>query len=163
MGKAVTRKSAGRDMATSSVSRRDRHQRWSHGAKRTSHVPSTSHNPPGLVGIHRLANRALLVSLLISSILCVLELQVRLNTSHTYKALQDARTMQQLFMDSRAQLMAALGTLDASGPMEQGDLSTNQDPEPLLLPPPSNRQVKRLELFENPGRWLNAGPILRGY
>ena len=121
-------------------------------------------NPPGLVGIHRLANYGLLLSLLISTILCVLELQVRLKASRTYTALQDAHIMQQLFMDSRAQLMAALGTVDASGQAEQGDRSSSQALEPLLLPPPPSRQWRPREaLFRHLGRWIKAGPVLRGY
>lgn len=154
MGKVVPRKS---------VSRRGRRQRWSHGARRTVSAPGASPTPSGLGGIHRLANRGLLVSLLLSSVLCVLELQVRLNMSRTYAALQDARTMQQLLLDSRSQLVAALGTVDASGSTDQGDPLTGQDSEPLLLPPPPNRQLKRWSLFENPGRWLKAGATLRGY
>lgn len=125
---------------------------------------SRRHNRPGLVGIHRLANYGLLLSLLISTILCVLELQVRLKVSHTYTALQDAHTMQQLFMNSRAQLMAALGTIDTSGQAEQGDRSINQALEPLLLPPPPSRQLKpQGPLLLNLGRRIKAGPILRGY
>ncbi|KKZ13143.1 MAG: hypothetical protein TQ37_04650 [Candidatus Synechococcus spongiarum 15L] len=160
---AVTRKSAGGDLATSSVSRRGRRQRWSQGAKRTAPVQRTSNNPPGLVGAHWLANRALLMSLLIPTVLCVLELQVRLNVSRTYTALQDARTMQQLLMDSRAQLMAALGTVDASGQREQGGLATRRDLEPLLLPPPPSRQLAHPSPFRRPARWIKAGPMLRGY
>ena len=163
MGKAVPRKSAGRPMALSSVSKRGRRQRWSHGGKRTVPVPDTSPTPAGLGGIHWLANRVLLVSLLLSTVLCVLELQVRINMSRTYTALQDARTMQQLFLDSRSQLVAALGTADASGSTEQGDLLVGQDPEPLLLPPPPNRPLQRRSLLDNPGRWLKAGAVLRGY
>ena len=160
---AITRKSAGRDPATSFVSRRGRRQRWSQGAKRVSPASRANNNPTGLAGIHWLANRALLLSLLIPTVLCVLELQVRRNLSRTYTALQDARTMQQLVMDSRAQLMAALDTLDVSGQTEQGGLSTSQDPEPLLLPPPPSQQVKHRSLFQNLARWIKAGPALRGY
>ena len=94
-------------------------------------LPAPAPTPSGLGGIHRLANRGLLVSLLLSSVLCVLELQVRLNMSRTYGALQDARTMQQLLLDSRSQLVAALGTVDASGSTDQGDPLTGQDSEPL--------------------------------
>jgi len=150
-------------MALSSVSRRSRRQRWSHGVRRTAPVPDASPTPPGLGGIHWLANRALLVSLLLSSVLCVLELQVRFNMSRTYTALQDALTTQQLLLDSRSRLMAALGMIDASGPTKQGDLSVRQDSEPLLLPPPPNRQLKRRSLLENPARWFSAGAVLRGY
>lgn len=160
---AITRKSAGRDTAQSFVSGRGRSQRRSQGAKRASPAPRANNNPPGLAGIHWLANRALLASLLIPTVLCVLELQMRRNLSHTYTALQDARTMQQLLMDSRAQLMAALDTIDVSGQTEQGGLSIGQDLEPLLLPPPPRRRLKHRSPFQNLGRWIKAGPVLRGY
>lgn len=159
---AVTRKSAGGNTAMS-ASRRGRRQRWSHGAKRVSPVPRTRSNPPGLAGLHWLANRALLLSLLISAVLCVLELQVRIKFGRTYPAFQDARTMQERFMDSRAQLMASLGNVDAVGQTDQGGLSTSKDLEPLLLPPPPIRSLKRQPLFRNLGRWIKAGPMLRGY
>lgn len=169
---AITRKFAGRHTAAvppprrdgpSWVSGRGRRQRWSQGAKRVAPAPRAGNNPPGLAGIHWLANRALLVSLLISTVLCVLELRAQRNLSRTYTALQDARTMQQLVMDSRAQLMAALDTVDVSRQTEQGGLSTSQDLEPLLLPPPPIQQLQHRSPFRNLGRWIKAGPGLRGY
>ena len=160
---AATRKSAARNMAMSSFSKNDRRQNLSR-TKRTAPVPRTSCNPPGLAGIHWLANRVLVVSLLVSAILCVLELQARLNVSRTYTALQDARTMQKLVMDSRAQLMAALGSTDASEQTNQSDLSSNQKHEPLVLPPsPKSSYLKSQSLLENLARWIKAGPVLRGY
>lgn len=163
MGKPVPRKSAGGPMTMSSVSGRGRPQRWSHGVKRTVPVPGSNAAPTGLRGIHRLANRVLLASLLLSTVLCVLELQVRLNMNRTYTALQEARTMQELYLDSRSQLVAALGTVDGAGTTEQGDGLAGQDPEPLLLPPPPRRLLKRRPLLASPGRWLNADAVLRGY
>lgn len=163
MGKPVPRKSAGGPVAMSSVSGRGRPQRWSHGVKRTVPVPGSNPAPPGLRGIHWLANRVLLASLLLSTVLCVLELRVqRLNLS-TYTALLEARTMQQLYLDSRSQLVAALGTVDGAGTTEQGDDLAGQDPEPLLLPPPPSRLLKRRPLLTSPGHWLNADAVLRGY
>ncbi len=163
MGKPVPRKSAGDPMTMSSVSRRGRSQRWSHGVKRTVPVSDSNPAPPGLRGIHWLANRVLLASLLLSTVLCVLELQVRLNMNRTYTALQEARTIQQLYLDSRSQLVAALGTVDGAGTTEQGDGLAGQEPEPLLLPPPPSRRLKRRPLVASPGHWLNADAILRGY
>ena len=163
MGKPVPRKSTGGSMTMSSVSRRGRPKRWSHGAKRTVPVPDANPAPPGLRGIHWLANRVLLASLLLSTVFCVLELQVRLNMNRTYTALQEARTMQQLYLDSRSQLVAALGTADSAGTTEQGDGPAGQDPEPLVLPPPPSQLLKRRPLLASPGRWLNAGAVLRGY
>ena len=124
--------------------------------RKSAPVPGTNPTPPGLRRIHRLANRGLLASLLLSSILCVLELQVRLNMNRTYTAIQEARTMQQLYLDSRSQLVTALST-------EQGDRLATQSSEPLLLPPPPSPQARRRFLWVNPGRWLNAGAVLRGY
>ncbi|WP_143324529.1 hypothetical protein [Candidatus Synechococcus spongiarum] len=147
----------------SSVSRRGRPQRWSHGVKRTVPAPGANPDPPGLRGMHRLANRLLLASLLLSTVLCVLELQVRFNMNRTYTALQEARTMQQLYLDSRSQLVAALGTADGAGTREQSDGLAAQGPEPLVLPPPPSRLLKRRPLLASPARWLNAGPVLRGY
>lgn len=163
MGKSIPRKSPDGPMTVSSVSGRGRPQRWSHGGKRTVPVPRANPAPPGLHGIHRLTNRVLVASLLISTALCVLELQVRLNMSRTYTALQEARTMQQLYLDSRSQLVAALGTVDGDGTTEQGDGLAGQDPEPLVLPPPPRRLLKRRPLLASPGRWLNDGIVLRGY
>ncbi|WP_152535162.1 hypothetical protein [Candidatus Synechococcus spongiarum] len=159
---AITGKSA-HDTGRTSVSGRDRRRRWSQGAKRVSPVPRANSNPPGLAGIHWLANRALLVSLLIPTVLCVLELQMRRNLSRTYTALQDARTMQQLVMDSRAQLVAAPDAIHVAGQTGQGGLSASQSIEPLLLPPPPDRPLKHRSLFRRLGRWIKAGPALRGY
>lgn len=124
--------------------------------RKSAPVPGTNPTPPGLRRIHRLANRGLLASLLLSSVLCVLELQVRLNMNRTYTAIQEARTMQQLYLDSRSQLVTALST-------EQGDRLATQSSEPLLLPPPPSPQARRRFLWVTPGRWLNAGAVLRGY
>ncbi|MCY4054908.1 MAG: hypothetical protein OXF67_03385 [Cyanobacteria bacterium MAG CAR4_bin_6] len=159
---AITGKSA-HDTARALVSGRGRRQRWSQGGKRASPVPKANGAPPGLASIHWLANRALLVSLLIPTVLCVLELQMRRNLSRAYTALQDARTMQQLVMDSRAQLMAAPDTIPVSGPTGQGDLSTSQGLEPLLLPPPPSGPLKHRSPFRRLGRWIKAGPVVRGY
>ncbi len=135
------------------ISRRGHRQRWPHGAKQAAPASRTRHDSSGLVGLHRLANCALLAFFLISTILCVLELQMRLKVSRTSAALQEARAMEQLFMDSRAQLMAA---------SDRVDHSTGQDPEPLLLPPPPNRPSKPLAPLETWGGWFKAG-VLRGY
>ena len=164
MGKPVPRESTGGLTATPSVSKRGRSRRWSSGIQRTVLVPGAGSVPPGLPGIHRLANRVLLASLLLSSVLCVLELQVRLKMNRTYTALQEVRTVQQLYLDSRSQLVAALGTVDGTGrTLEQGGGPTRQDPEPLLLPPPPSRLLQHRPLLANPGRWLDAGAVLRGY
>ena len=132
---------------------RGHRQRWPHGAKQAAPASRTRHDSSGLVGLHRLANCALLAFFLVSTILCVLELQMRLKVSRTSAALQEARAMEQLFMDSRAQLMAA---------SDRVDHSTGQDPEPLLLPPPPNRPSKPLATLEAWGGWFKAG-VLRGY
>lgn len=124
--------------------------------RKSAPVPGTNPTPPGLRRIHRLANRGLLASLLLSSVLCVLELQVRLNMNRTYTALQEERTMQQRYLDSRSQLVAALSA-------EQGDHLVVQGSEPLLLPPPPSPQTRRRFLWVNSARWLNAGDVLRGY
>ena len=137
------------------TSRRGRRQRWSHGAKQAAPAPRTRHNPSGLAGLHWLANCGLLVFLLLSTILCVLELRMRLNVSRTSKALQDARTLEQLFTDSRTRIMAASDTVDPS---------SGRGPEPLLLPPPPNRPSQPHQaLFETLGGWFKAGVVLRGY
>lgn len=161
---AITGKSAHDSRPARALgSGRGRRQRWSQGGKRASPALRANSTPPGLAGIHWLANRALLVSLLIPTVLCVLELQMRRNLSRIYTALQDARTMQQLVLDSRAQLMAAPHIIHVSGPTGQGDLSTSQGLEPLLLPPPPSRPLKHRSPFRHLGRWIKAGPVLRGY
>ena len=133
------------------VSGRGCRQRWSQGGKRASPVPKANGAPPGLASIHWLANRALLVSLLIPTVLCVLELQMRRNLSRAYTALQDARTMQQLVMDSRAQLMAAPTPCPVSRPTGQGDLSTSQGLEPLPASPTPERTVEASVPVPAPG------------
>ena len=164
MGKPVPRESTGGPVATSSVAKRGRSRRWSSGVQRTAPGPGAGSVPPGLGGVHRLANRVLLASLLLSTVLCVLELQVRLSMNRTYTALQEVRTVQQLYLDSRSQLVAALAAVDGGGrTVEQGGGLAGQDPEPLLLPPPPSRLLKRRPLLANPGRWLDAGAVLRGY
>ena len=153
----------GKPAPRNSSSRRGRPKPWSHGIKRTFSTPGANPVPPGLRGIHRLANRVLLASLLLSTVLCVLELQVRLMLRRTYTALQEDRTMQQLYLDSRSQLVATLGTVDSAGTTAPGGGLTDQGPEPLVLPPPPSRLPRRHQLLVRPGRWLNAGAVLRGY
>ena len=165
MAKPVPRPSPGAPRTTGSVSRSGRSRRRGGGVQRTAPAPDANPDPagPGLRGIHRLANRMLLASLLLSAVLCVLELQVRINIHRTYTALQEARTMQRLYLDSRSQLLAALGAVNGAGTTGQGGDLAGQDPEPLVLPPPPDRPLQRRPLLLDPGRWLPAGPVLRGY
>jgi len=145
-----------------SYPKRGRPRRFSHGLKPIPPSSRTTHEPPGLAGLHWLANRLLLISLLVSAVLCVLELQVRINWSRTYANLQEARTTQQQLMESRSQLMASFAAESPYPQTNEGDLLISQDTETLVLPAPRVTHLKPPAPSGGLG-WLQMTPILRGY